>query len=111
MRGGLGHQRHQNAFQIVHHIAIPEANDFVAFVVQIRSSILVVFGLRSMLPAIELNNQPRRHTYKVHYVRANGHLTAKLERGQTSIAQLMPVPLLGVGLSLTELFCSFASLH
>ena len=68
-----------NAIHIIHHIIVPEADNFIAQRFQIFCSLLIVFLLFQVLRAIQFEDEFLFDANKVRNVFANGVLPSKVD--------------------------------
>jgi hypothetical protein len=87
--------RFQHAPNIFHYIPIPEPDHSITVAGKLQASILVPFGTKRVLSAIQLNDQLCRRTGEIRHVSANWMLTTKSVR-EPEFAQLPPQPPLGL---------------
>ena len=64
----------QHAVQVLSHIAIPEANDSISLAVQEARALFVIWGLKRVMRAVELDHQPCGVGEKIDEIRPNRHL-------------------------------------
>ena len=79
-----------DAFGLLQHVVIPEAQDAVALVLQKQAALLVVGLLVGVLSAVQFDNQPDCRGGKIGDVTANDVLAAEFDAVQLSAAQAPP---------------------
>ena len=81
-----------DAFGLLQHVVIPEAQDAVALVLQKQAALLVVGLLVGVLSAVQFDfdNQPDFRGGKIGDVTANNVLAAEFDAVQLSTAQVSP---------------------
>jgi hypothetical protein len=87
--GEVVHNRLNHAFNIIHHLIVPKANDFVALRFQIFCSLVVVFLLFQMLTPIQFDNQFCFGGAKIGDVLSDGVLSSKVD-AQLVVADVRP---------------------
>jgi hypothetical protein len=85
----------QHAPNVFHYIPIPKPDHAIALPGDFLVAHLVCAGSKSVLPAIELNDQLRRRAGKIRKVSANRVLTPK-SNWEAQSAQFAPQPLLSL---------------
>ncbi len=78
-------------------IIVPEPQDPEALGLQPSGTGLIFVGLKSMMAAIEFDDQFRRETNEVGNERTDGRLSAKLQAADLLAAQEQPKTTLGFG--------------
>ncbi len=89
---GFGHP-----FGVSENIIVPEPQDPEALGLQPSGTGLIFVGLKSMMAAVEFDNQFRRETNEVGDERTDGGLTAKSKTADLLAAQEPPKTALGFG--------------
>jgi hypothetical protein len=91
-----------DTIQIGQNIIVPEPDNAVATRVQPRRPGSILLPLHVVLPAIDLDNQPRVETGKISDEVADGHLATKLEPTDLPLPQGRPQLAFRVGGSLSQ---------
>src|SRR5690242_3718014 len=95
-KGGEGNfhlpaDRLQHTPNVLHYISVPEPDHPIAMAGNVEASILIFFGTKCVLSAVNLDDQLRGWTGKVDNVFADWMLTTKSSR-EPKLAQLAPQP-------------------
>ena len=85
-----------DAFGLLQHVVIPEAQDAVALVLQKQVALLVVGLLIGVLSAVQFYDESGFDRDKVHDVVSNGILAAEFDVVKSSRPQVSPQAPLGV---------------
>jgi hypothetical protein len=89
----------QHAFNILHHVVIPESQDAISSGLEERVTNCIIASLNSgrVMPAIELNYDTIRMTRKVGEVRTNRRLPPKMCSSIRPVSKKLPELALWVG--------------
>ena len=102
-RAGQGLQNHlKYAFHILQDIIVPETQGPVAHQLELKRPAFVINHLIAMLSAVQLHDQASVRTGEIGDVRADLVLATEFPALQTSVAQVVPKQLFGIGLASAE---------
>ena len=87
--------RFQHPLHIFHNVPVPEPNQPIAAVPNLKASTLISLSTRGVLSAVELDGERRRRTCEADKVFADRVLTAKAMRKREFVS-LAPQPPLGL---------------
>jgi len=93
----------KNARGIPQHLIVPKAEHAVACRLEDPAAGDISILIRRMMPAVDLDDQPRFQAAEVRDVRTNRVLTAELETTETPIAEEHPHSPLGIRLRVAQL--------
>ena len=76
-----------NSFQTLHDLGIPKSQHLKSLLFEPFISFIIFLPLKSMLTAIELNDELSLKGHKINYVAANGLLASELEFSDLSVSE------------------------
>jgi len=93
----------QHSRSVPQNLIVPEPKHAIALYLEHPAASGISVLIRSMVPAVDLDDEPRLCAAEVHDIRPDRVLTAELETTETPIAEEHPHSPLGIRLRVAQL--------